>query len=234
MRWKLLLAFIAVVCVFTFFLIHHPKSPLPDAWNPVAPLSMDHPITPLTHWKLNHALRNTHSCQALLSEALVDVAFQEDFEASPICYIRGRVALSGVGDARMTEVSTRCAIAARLAFWERHGLQPASQKIFGEGVAEIHHMSSYSCRPMRTGQGVSFRMSTHATADAIDISGFTLTSGRRINLLEGWDGAEDAALFLREARDTACDWFRLTLSPDYNALHADHFHVQSVGPGSCR
>ena len=78
-------------------------------------------------------------------------------------------------------------------------------------------------------------MSTHATADAIDITGFTLEDGRKITLLEGWD-SEDPAVsgFLRDVRDSACDWFRVTLGPDYNALHADHFHLQNTGWGACR
>ena len=48
------------------------------------------------------------------------------------------------------------------------------------------------------------------------------------------DFTGDAAAFLQAARDGACDWFSLTLSPDYNSLHEDHFHLQSRGWGLCR
>ncbi|MDO6590381.1 MULTISPECIES: extensin family protein [Rhodobacterales] len=77
-------------------------------------------------------------------------------------------------------------------------------------------------------------MSTHATAEAIDISGFQFSNGERISLIRDWDGNTSQAQFLRAARDGACSFFKLTLSPEYNALHADHFHLQSRGWGLCR
>ena len=77
-------------------------------------------------------------------------------------------------------------------------------------------------------------MSTHATASAIDISGFDLTDGTRIRLLKDWDESDAKAQFLRDVRDTPCDWFGTTLGPDYNAAHADHFHLQNWGWGTCR
>jgi hypothetical protein len=131
-------------------------------------------------------------------------------------------------------VETRCQIALRIAMWEEHSLQPAARAHLGEPLARITHMSSYSCRPIRTTRGQAQRMSTHSTADAIDISGFVTQSGRRITLLEGWDGAPDEAAFLRAVRDGACDWFKTVLGPEYNRLHADHFHLQNVGWGTCR
>ena len=77
-------------------------------------------------------------------------------------------------------------------------------------------------------------MSTHATAEAIDVSGFVTEDGRAINLLEDWDGPGAEAAFLREVRDGACRWFVTTLGPEYNNLHHDHFHLQSRGWGLCR
>jgi len=55
-----------------------------------------------------------------------------------------------------------------------------------------------------------------------------------MTLIGGWDGAPEEQAFLRAARDGACRWFATTLGPDYNALHADHFHLQSRGWGTCR
>uniref|UniRef100_UPI0025EFD6C8 extensin family protein n=1 Tax=Pseudooctadecabacter sp. TaxID=1966338 RepID=UPI0025EFD6C8 len=83
-------------------------------------------------------------------------------------------------------------------------------------------------------QGGSTRWSTHATADAIDVSGFDLADSTTIRLIRDWDGTDDKARFLRAVRDSACTWFATTLGPDYNALHADHFHLQARGWGTCR
>jgi hypothetical protein len=60
---------------------------------------------------------------------------------------------------------------------------------------------------------------------AIDIIAFTLADGRIISVLKDWNGSPDAQAFLRKVRDGACNIFSVTLSPDYNAAHRDHFHV---------
>ena len=77
-------------------------------------------------------------------------------------------------------------------------------------------------------------MSTHATADAIDVSGFVLRDGTRVRLKQDWDGSPARMAFLRDVQESACNWFRVTLGPEYNALHADHFHLQHTGWGLCR
>jgi len=77
--------------------------------------------------------------------------------------------------------------------------------------------------------------SEHAFANAWDITGFELEDGRMISVLKDWNGNDKTRQkFLRGARDKACKIFRVTLSPDYNAAHRDHFHVD-MGPSSaCR
>ena len=211
----------------------HPDTPLPREWNPTKPLRVSDPVTPLTVWKLNRAAATSQTCLAALADNAT-LAVLPDLETSDQCHIRDRVTLRGVGDASLGAIETRCAIALRLAMWERHSLQPLARDMLGTTVAGIDHFGSYSCRAMRTSAGTTSRMSTHATADAIDISGFRLADGRSLRLIDDWDGPGDAAAFLQAARDGACDWFSLTLSPDYNSLHEDHFHLQSRGWGLCR
>ena len=38
---------------------------------------------------------------------------------------------------------------------------------------------------------------------------------------------------LRRIRDDACRIFGTTLSPDYNAVHHDHLHLEAGRPGLC-
>ena len=73
--------------------------------------------------------------------------------------------------------------------------------------------------------------SEHATADAFDVLGFTLADGRRIGVLRDWKDAGPEAAFLREVRDGACPVFATVLSPDYNAAHADHLHLDMAERG---
>jgi hypothetical protein len=124
---------------------------------------------------------------------------------------------------------TSCPVAAALALFEREVLQPAADRHFGSKVTSIEHAGSYSCRRIYgRAQG---RFSEHATADAIDIIGFRLADGTRISVLRDWrmDGPKRA--FLRDARDGACSLFATVLSPDYNAAHADHLHLDQAVRG---
>ncbi len=226
-------AFVGVLGFGAYQTVMHPNTPLPSQWNPVQPLLISDPVNPLTGWKLNRAVANAQSCLAVL-DGHAALQTLDDLEDSAQCHIRGRVDLRAVGDARLDNIETRCAIALRLAMWERHSLQPAAREILGTDLRRIDHLGSYSCRTLRTVNGPSTRMSTHATADAIDISGFGFADGSKISLIEDWTATGAKAAFLRAARDGACDWFSLTLSPEYNSLHADHFHLQSRGWGLCR
>ena len=46
--------------------------------------------------------------------------------------------------------------------------------------------------------------------------------------------SQPPAEFLREVRDGACGYFNVVLSPDYNADHHDHLHVDMGWYRTCR
>ncbi len=210
-----------------------PDTPLPAAWNPMAPLSVNDPVTPLTHWKLSRALAAPEVClQALMTGAVAQPL--PDLVENAQCGIADQVLLSGVSGARLDPLNTRCQTALRMAMWLQHGVHPAAEHHFGQRIARVNHISSYSCRPIRTPRGTGARMSTHARAEAVDIAGFVLADGTRISLLESWGEDGSAGAFLADVRNAACTWFRLTLGPSFNRLHADHFHLQHRGSGLCR
>ncbi|PUB11766.1 hypothetical protein DFP92_1129 [Yoonia sediminilitoris] len=233
LRGLAVFAFLGLLGLGGFHLVHHPDTPLPPQWNPIKPLAISDPVTLLTQWKLDRTANDGPACLAAL-DGVATLDNLNDLETSDQCHIRDRVALAAIGVAGLDNIETRCAIALRLAMWEHHSLQPAAREFLGTELTGINHFGSYSCRAMRTLSGASSRMSTHATADAIDIAGFRFADGQSIQLIRDWGGQGGKAAFLRAARDGACDWFKLTLSPDYNQLHADHFHLQSTGWGSCR
>jgi hypothetical protein len=202
---------------------------IPPQWNVFDPLVVTDPVTPLTSWKLDWAASDPELCMTVL-EPIGLVTPMQDLKVSKDCGITGRLQLSGVGLSNLSGLETSCATALRLAMWEHHGIQPAARDILGQDVRRIRHMGSYNCRSI---QGSS-RWSTHATADAIDIAGFDLVDGSRITLLSDWTGQFAKAEFLWAVRNSSCDWFETTLGPDYNAAHANHFHLQNKGWGTCR
>ncbi|WOE74213.1 extensin family protein [Alterisphingorhabdus coralli] len=128
-------------------------------------------------------------------------------------------------------VAPSCPMVSGLVLWEEHVVQQAAAKHFGADVyvIAITHIGSYNCR--RINGANSDKWSQHSTADALDIAGFTLSNGVAVSVLEDWDGEADKAAFLRDVRDGACDIFTTTLSPDYNAAHANHFHLDLADRG---
>ena len=67
--------------------------------------------------------------------------------------------------------------------------------------------------------------SEHSSANAIDISAFILADGTRIALINDWKPGDKRSEFLHEVRDGSCGLFSTVLSPDHNAAHANHFHL---------
>lgn len=127
-------------------------------------------------------------------------------------------------------LGTSCPVAAALALWEWHVLQPAALRRFGAKVAEIEHFGSYSCRRIYGRSEGDW--SEHSTANAVDVAGFRLEDGTRISVVKDWKGQGPKAAFLRDVRDGACETFATVLSPDYNEAHRDHLHLDEAARGA--
>lgn len=119
-----------------------------------------------------------------------------------------------------------CAVAAGLVRWLEQGVAQAAEEELGSQVARIEHLGAFSCRRMYGSDTGSW--SEHATGNAVDIAAFVLEDGRRISMLADWNASDEEARFLNRARDAACDIFGTVLSPDYNAAHSDHFHLDQA------
>lgn len=221
---------LVILAIAGFAFIFHPKTPLPDVWNPSTPLDPRARITPLTRWKLRQTTRDPAACYAALGLGGAEFRREEDKVESDICGIPNRVIVTRLSTAQMAPLDTRCGTALRLLMWERHSLQPYAKSLLGEGVRRIGHFGSYSCRTIAG----SSRMSQHATANAIDVAGFRLTDDTLITLQRHWKSSGTQAEFLRKVGRGACDWFALVLGPDYNAAHADHFHFDQGFWSRCR
>ena len=209
-------------------------SPLPDRWNPRKPLMATAKYNYLTPSKVRVAINDFNSCQQALTDLGVKFKTLPDKNVSAQCHIVNQVQITKLSQATISPLKTTCGTALRLAMWEYHAVQPAALETLGQLVTKISQIGSYNCRAIRTVNGSANRMSEHATANAVDISGFQLASGKRISLLENWNGSDAEQSFMREIRNGGCDFFRITLSPEYNALHADHFHFDQGRWTTCR
>lgn len=125
-----------------------------------------------------------------------------------------------------------CPLAKNFAAWTHYAVRPAARQILKAEVVKIETFGTYSCRNVygRT----AGRLSQHALSNAIDISAFVLSDGRRITVLQGWRGKADEQEFLRVLHKSACRRFGTALGPDYNQAHHNHFHYDMSGNGFCR
>ena len=195
----------------------------PAEWNPWAVLDVRQPPNLLTPYKLARLRENPSLCQEALQTSALRYRPQADSAPTANCPLRNVWRIEA-GEARLSSsFLASCPLAVAYALFENHGLQPAAQRFFGQPVAQVEHLGSFACRNVyHRKQG---RLSQHASANALDITGFRLKDGRRIVLAQDWQGSGQKAAFLREVHEAACDSFSTVLGPDYNAAHHNHFHL---------
>jgi hypothetical protein len=199
---------------------------------PWTALRLDDPIGLFTLRKLAALREQPELCRALLREAHSADAAAPPRSAGPDCgYANGIRLIPAEGEARLAPagVVASCPVAAALVVFERQVLQPAALEHLGSRAAAIDHAGSYSCRRLYGRSEGEF--SEHASANAIDIIGFRLADGRSVSILRDWRSAGPEAVFLEEVRSGACRLFGTVLSPEYNAAHADHLHLDQAARG---
>ncbi|HEK1690819.1 TPA: extensin family protein [Pseudomonas putida] len=196
---------------------------LPQAWDPWAALDVRQPPNLLTPYKLSRLRDDPQLCRQALATTSLRYRAQADSPASANCPLQNIWRIEQ-GQARLSSsFLASCPLAVAYALFEKHGLQPAAQQVFGQPVAQVEHLGSFACRNVyNRKQG---RVSQHATANALDISGFRLQDGQRIVLARDWQAGGPKAAFLRQVQQAACKSFSTVLGPEYNAAHRNHFHV---------
>lgn len=224
-RWLIVLVVIGGLGVAGWrWLEDHPQ------YNPWAPLRLDDAPGWATRMKLAKLRDDPAECRGFLRRSGIAFATLPPV-GDGSCRREDRTLLaadrrSGL-DLRPREAAASCAVNAGLALWLRHGVQPAAEGALGSRVVRIEHLGTANCR--RIGGGETGAWSEHATGNAIDIAAFVLADGRRISVLKDWRKTSDEAAFLHVVRDLACRTFGTVLSPDYNAAHADHLHLDQAG-----
>lgn len=226
MRWLIAGVGVGVLLTLAWW-----QWPPPSRWNAWAPLNVDDQPNALTSYKMMRLRGNPQLCAAALATSGLTVHAQADSPAGQRCPLQNVLRVSGGPVELSSSFLATCPLAVAFALFERHGLQPAAMAAFNTRVVKVEHLGSFACRNVYgRSQG---RLSEHASANALDIAGFRLADGRRISVLKEWDKGESGA-FLHQARDAACQAFSTVLSPDYNAAHRNHFHLDMGGWSVCR
>ena len=210
--------------------------PLSDLGLDRRPVYIGEPIDGSTRGRLLKVTQDPQACAAWLAAAGLTFRPVADRSEGRHCQVVGAGNLVDASPAVDPPLSPArpmmaCDLAATVAIWRRQSVEPAARELLGADVRRIDHLGVYACRGV--GDPVMGRPSAHAQAKAIDIAGFRLSNGRRITVEKDWSGQGAEARFLRRIRDDGCRLFGVTLSPDYNAAHANHLHLEMGRGGLC-
>ena len=177
--------------------------------------------------------RDTQACYADLSRDEVRYSPLPDRDYGGGCQVVGAVQLIDIGVPVTGIKAMRCGLAEEFIGWTRNAVAPAAFQMLGSQLVRIETMGTYACR--NTVGTATARLSGHAQANAVDVSAFILADGRRISIRDSWrSGDGDIQRFWKAIHASACKRFGTVLSPDYNAAHYDHLHLEDDRKTFCR
>lgn len=177
--------------------------------------------------------RATQQCHADLRREGVQFRVLPDRTFEGGCSAVGTVQLLDIGTPVGNLGAMTCPLARQLARWSRDAVQPAAREWLGARVTRIETFGTYACRTRNSQIGA--KLSEHGRANAVDIAAFVLDNGRRVTVLDGWNGADqDVRGFLRALHRAGCQRFQVGLGPDSDAFHRDHFHFDMGRGPYCR
>ena len=210
----------ALAGLLLFALIDRLAPPQDLPWKP---FSLNQPLGLATAGKLSRIAGDPAACRAALREGGVTFTDQP-VRKKDFCSTRDTV--------RFASRLAPAPMALSYVLWERQVLAPAATEILGARVTRVDHFGTYACRTIYGRPGE--RPSQHARANALDVAGVRLSDGRKLSIIGDFRDPGPEGRFLRAARDGACKLFGAVLSPDYNAAHADHLHLDHSPYHLCR
>ncbi|UDJ81375.1 extensin family protein [Kosakonia oryzae] len=205
---------------------------LPSYYNPFAPLQLSDPPGRITQFKLRRL--SPSACAALLAQAnqqrlVTSVAVANSGGDCPLTDVV-RVRDFGVVKLSSSFLAS-CSLALSSALFIEQQARPLTERFTGQPLVQIDHLGSYACRNIYN--RADARRSEHASAEALDLSAFRLADGQRVTVLNGWRQPETQP-WLRAMLSASCGYYGNGLGPEYNAAHANHFHLGMRGFGLCR
>lgn len=206
----------------------------PPRYSPLATLNVaDEPVPLVTNMKLARLRVDLGYCRAALATSSLKTVSVPDISLKQ-CELHDVVRVAAAQSPAFNAgfVAT-CPLAVDLAMFVAHVVQPAARRDLSSDVVRIDQLGSFACRRI-VGNGPTDVMSEHASANAIDIAGFVLADGDRVTVAANWQGSDAKARFIHDVHDGACGIFPVVLSPDYNAAHHNHLHLDLSGFHFCR
>ena len=230
-RWPRVLLFVLVASGTAMLFRQGLVAP---AFNPLPIIDLAQPRPWGLDWRLASIRNYPEVCARTLKAPYIEAQPIPDNPIQNGCGWQNGVRLVSAAGAHARFDKLTCEAAVALALWMQNEVQPLAKEMLGQQVKYVHSYGSYSCRNIGRGLfGWSMR-SQHATANAADISGFTLANGRLVSIRGHWGGETPEGRFLRAAHRAACTYFRVAIGPNYNSAHHDHFHLDRGPISLCR
>jgi hypothetical protein len=165
------------------------KTPVP-ASGPKPEGAEAEPLKPDT-WSEAQVIAALRECVKLLAPIAADIDIAEPVKREQ-CGAPAPVMLRRIGTgAGKVELSPpamlNCAMVVGLHAWVEKTLQPAAQEAFGSPITRLRNASGYVCRNRVGGSAHNDdRLSEHALANAVDITGFVTADGRAVDVAQFW------------------------------------------------
>ena len=205
---------------------------LPPYYNPFTPLTLDDPPGRITQYKLRRL--TPEACASLL----LQVNQRDLIRTQPVADSGGACPLNNVVRVRdfgpvglNSSFLASCPLALSSALFISQQARPLTKRYTGSELARIDHLGSFACRNIY--HRPDARRSEHATAEALDIAAFRLANGEHVTVLNGWKAATTQP-WLKAMLAASCGYYGNGLGPEYNAAHANHFHLGMRGFGLCQ
>ena len=112
----------------------------------------------------------------------------------------------------------RCTLAEAVASWVREEAAPRAAAL-GAPLTAVSNLASFDCRGRNRISGAP--LSEHGKANALDIQGLKLASGREIGLTDP-QAPQD---FREGLKQSVCARFTTVLGPGSDGYHEEHVHV---------
>jgi hypothetical protein len=217
---------IVILIVVALGVLYHGKIHLPPNTLPWKPVDLNAPPGWIAHWQLNRLGDDKPACRIAISHTVLRYTPMADRRIDDACGFTNVVRADVSPITFAPRVTATCGLTAAL-YWFQRGAAAAAAAQMQSRLVRIDQVGTFACRNVN-GEAVGSR-SEHATADAIDVTAFHFADGRIVTVGRDYGRPTAAGRFLQATHDAACGVFNGVLGPDYNRLHATHFHLD-MGP----
>lgn len=205
---------------------------LPPYYNPFIPLTLDDPPCRITQYKLRRL--TPEACASLLAQANQHdlIRTQPVADSAGECPLSNVVRVRNFGPVGLNgSFLASCPLALSSALFISQQARPLTKRYTGSDLARIDHLGSFACRNIIT--ALTRAAVNMPRREALDIAALRLANGERVTVLNGWKAATTQPR-LKAMLAASCGYYGNGLGPEYNAAHANHFHLGMRGFGLCR